>query len=199
MHPMPRSGAARPFGHMAKVYGLAVGRIRAAIEGTSIATSGGGTAMDRPDFRIEQLPPMRVARFHAMGSHPELKAWAQLRKWAEPRGLLADADRHPVFGFNNPSPSPGRDEYGYEFWIRIDSGAADDGGVETMAFPGGWYAVTTQHGFPRPDVWLQLFESARLAACRYRATNELERPHDPLAPEADMVFDLYLPIEAPAT
>ena len=154
--------------------------------------------MDRPDFRIEQLLPMRVARFHAHGRDPELEAWSRLRKWAEPRGLLADADRHPVFGFNNPGPSPGRDEYGYEFWIRIDPGAADGDRIETVDFPGGWYAVTTHDGFPRPDVWLQLFEAARRAACRYRAANELERPHDPLAPAADMVFDLYQPIEAPA-
>ncbi len=30
---------------------------------------------------------------------------------------------------------------------------------------------------------------------RWRRTHELERIHDPLAPETEVMFDLYLPIE----
>jgi Methyltransferase domain len=36
-----------------------------------------------------------------------------------PRGLLKDPEQHPVFGFNNPNPSPDRKQYGYEFWMRV--------------------------------------------------------------------------------
>lgn len=140
---------------------------------------------------------MRVARFHAFGRSPESEAWSMLRNWAEPRGLLADSTAHPVFGFNNPSPSPGQEEHGYEFWIRVGAETRVGSGIETLDFPGGWYAVTTSRGFPNPDLWMRLFDRVRGGPQRYRRTHELERPHDPLAAGSEMVFDLYLPIEGP--
>ncbi len=141
---------------------------------------------------------MRVARFHAMGRSPEAEAWSRLRAWAEPLGLLKDAAAHPVFGFNNPSPSPPREDYGYEFWIRLGPETPDGGPVETVEFPGGWYAVMTHRGFPNPVVWMQLLEWVRNGCHRHRQAHELEQPHNALAPESEMVFDLYLPIEEPA-
>ncbi|MBI5384168.1 MAG: GyrI-like domain-containing protein [Verrucomicrobia bacterium] len=155
--------------------------------------------MSELQVRVERLAPMRVARFRAFGRSPEPEAWARLRTWAEPCGLLKDNAAHPVFGFNNPSPSPGLEEYGYEFWIRIAPEAQVERGIETLDYPGGWHAVTTQHGFPNPDVWMQLLEWVRRSPHRHRRTHELERPHNPLAAEAEMVFDLYLPVEKPAS
>ena len=67
------------------------------------------------DVRIERLDPMRVAAVRAVGAAPESVAWQKMRAWAEPMGLLDDMEKHPVFGFNNPNPSPGQKEYGYEF------------------------------------------------------------------------------------
>jgi DNA gyrase inhibitor GyrI len=147
------------------------------------------------EVRIEMLPRMRVARFHARGRSPEQKAWGNLRAWAEPRGLLEDAAAHPVFGFNNPSPSKPNEDYGYEFWIRITPETQVEAGIEALDIPGGWYAVTTDRGFPSPGIWMQLLEWVRQSSHRYRRTHELERPHNPLASESEMAFDLYLPIE----
>jgi DNA gyrase inhibitor GyrI len=144
------------------------------------------------------MPPMRVARFHAFGPSPETAAWARLRTWAEPRGFLKDVPAHPVFGFNNPSPTVPGEDYGYEFWICIGSEMPVENGNETLDFPGGWYAVTTCRGFPNPEIWMRLLGWVRSSPHRYRPTHELERPYNPLALAADMIFDLYLPIEAPA-
>ena len=149
------------------------------------------------DVRIETLPPMRVARFHASGRRPEAEAWGKLRLWAEPHGLLKDSTAHPVFGFNNPSPARAGEDYGYEFWIRIGSETRVESGIATQDFPGGGYAVTTVRGFPNPGSWMQLLEWVRNGPHRYRRTHELERPHNPLAPESEMIFDLYLPVEPP--
>ncbi len=140
---------------------------------------------------------MRVARFHALGRRPEADAWAKLRAWAEPRDLLRDTAAHPVFGFNNPNPSPGREEYGYEFWIGIGRETTVESGIEAMDIPGGWYAVATHRGVPNPGVWRQLLDWVRNSPHHYRRTHELERPRNPLAPESEMIFDLYLPIEEP--
>ena len=76
--------------------------------------------MSEPDVRIVNLEPMRVASFHAYGDSPENEAGKKLIAWAKPKGLLDDPEKHRVFGFDNPSPTPGSPNYGYEFWIVID-------------------------------------------------------------------------------
>ncbi len=148
--------------------------------------------------RIETLAPMRVASAQAISETPERDAWEMLRSWAEPMGLLADPEAHPVFGFNNPNPSPERKEYGYEFWIQVDSGAAPGPGIEVKQFPGGLYAVTTCMLRGDRDViqtWKELWRWVQDSGHRWRNTHELEKLRDPLAQEQDLVLDLYLPIE----
>jgi DNA gyrase inhibitor GyrI len=150
--------------------------------------------------RLERLPPMRIARVRVMSRTPERDAWARLRAWAEPRGLLADLNAHPVFGFNNPPPRPQRSEYGYECWIRVDPETADDGAVELTDFEGGLYLVTTCHlkGDPTGDMsqlWIRLWQAVQAGPYRWRKTHELERPLDPRVEEKDMAFDLYLPVQ----
>jgi hypothetical protein len=147
--------------------------------------------------RIESLPPMRVARFHALGPDPETKAWSNVRTWAEARGLWSAAAMPPVFGFNNPPPLRGHDGYGYEIWICLDPGTVVESSTDTLDFPGGWYAVTSCPGLPSPDLWMRLLGWVRQSEFRRRPTHELERPLNPWAPPAEMRFDLYLPIVEP--
>ena len=151
--------------------------------------------MNPLNVRIEQLAPMRVASVRVVSEHPEAEAWARLKAWADPKGLLRDPQQHPVYGFNNPSPSLDRKEYGYEFWIRVGPEAVAEGPVEVKEVAGGKFAVTTHRGFPNPEVWKQLWAWVHNSSYRWRKTHELERIHDPLAPENEAVFDLYLPIE----
>ena len=63
--------------------------------------------MSELDVRIVKLEPMRVASAHALGESPEHDAIEKLIAWAKPKGLLEDPEKHRVFGFNNPDPSPG--------------------------------------------------------------------------------------------
>ncbi len=95
----------------------------------------------------------------------------------------------------HPSPTSPAEEYGYEFLLGIGAEAATAGEVETIAFEGGWYAVVTHAGLPNPGVWMRLMDWVRHSPHRYRRAHELERPHNPLVPESELVFDLYLPIE----
>ena len=151
--------------------------------------------MNASNVRIEKLEPMRVASVNVVSEHPEAEAWERLKAWAEQRGLLKDPRQHPVFGFNNPAPSPDRKEYGYEFWIRVGPGVTSGGPVEVKEIAGGRFAVMTHRGYPNPQVWKQLWDWVQSSSYRWRKTHELERIHDPLAPEAEVIFDLYLPIE----
>ncbi|MHA2159892.1 MAG: effector binding domain-containing protein, partial [Candidatus Thorarchaeota archaeon] len=91
---------------------------------------------------IVQLEPMTVARVQAISKSPEDDAWKKMVSFAEPRGLLKDLKKNPIFGFNNPNPSAGKEEYGYEFWIRIDPDVKLEEGVTKKKFDGGLYAVT---------------------------------------------------------
>ncbi len=151
--------------------------------------------MSALNVRIEQLEPMRVASVRSVGEHPESEAWEKLRAWAEPRGLLRDPQAHPVFGFNNPNPTPERKDYGYEFWIRVGPEVASEGAVEVKEVAGGRFAATTHRGYPSPQVWKQLWDWVQSSGYRWRKAHELERVHEPLASEAEVVFDLYLPID----
>ena len=102
--------------------------------------------MGNLNVRIERLEPLHVASVHAFGPSPEGEAWAKLVAWAEPRKLLADPDAHRIFGFNNPNPSAGSPNYGYEFWIEVDEDVQADPVVTVKTFGGGLYAVTRCKG-----------------------------------------------------
>jgi len=148
------------------------------------------------EIHIERLPPLRIARFHATGQHPENDAWKRLREWAEPLGLLNDPKKHPVFGFNNPNPSPDRNEYGYEFWIAVGDDITSTGDIEIVDFPGGTYAAAksvkiadVEQTYPALWNWIQ--DNSH----KWRKTNELEKHLNPGAPESEMLLDLYIPIE----
>lgn len=138
---------------------------------------------------------MRVASVRVVSAHPETEAWERLKAWAEPRGLLRNPREHLVFGFNNPSPSPERNEYGYEFWIRVGPEVASEGSIEVKDVAGGRFAVVTHRGYPNPQIWKQLWDWVQSSGYRWRKAHELERIHDSLAPAAEVTFDLYLPIE----
>jgi len=124
--------------------------------------------MEQLDVRIVRLAPMRVASVHAFGASPEHLAWEKLKAWATPRGLFDNATRGRVFGFNNPSPTAGSPNYGYEFWLELKdgeteliSGAAADalpaGEAELKSFDGGLFAVARCRGVAAvPDTWRQL-------------------------------------------
>jgi DNA gyrase inhibitor GyrI len=146
------------------------------------------------DVRIERLEPMTVAFVRAEGESPEQEAWDRLKQWADLRGFLGET-QHPVFGFNNPNPAPGRREYGYELWMRVGPETRPGEGVEIKEYAGGRFAVARHHGYPYPEVWKQLWDWAQAGGYRWRRTHELERIIDPTASETEVAFDLYLPIE----
>ncbi len=138
---------------------------------------------------------MRVACVRVISANPETDAWTQLKTWAESRGLLSDPESHPVFGYTCQPPRKNENEYGYEFWIAIDAETEVEGGVSEQAFAGGLYAVMSQQGPPSPEVWKSLWDWVQTSPYRWRKTHELERPKNPLLPEQEWTFDLYLPIE----
>ena len=156
--------------------------------------------MDKTEVRIVQLARTRVASAQAFGPSPEGEAWDKLCRWAEPRGILGDRKRWRVFGFNNPDPSPGSPNYGYEFWITIDGEMTGDGDVRIKEFGGGMYAVARcdvqgNAATVIPAAWQNLIRWRETSPYRMGSHQWLEEHltgPDPAGAQWQM--DLYMPI-----
>ncbi len=154
--------------------------------------------MTLTDVRIVDLPPMRVASALGYGTQPEDQAVEMIYRFAQSKGIEPGSPGWRCFGFNNPDPTPGSPNYGYEIWLVIDEAIEAEAPIKTKDFPGGKYAVTRFAGLSNiGDVWKQLvawFEDSpytrppNWSTCLEEVLNPLEQ--DP----EKWVFDLYLPI-----
>jgi DNA gyrase inhibitor GyrI len=141
---------------------------------------------------------MRVASGHAYGEGPEQAAVQKLIAWAKPLGLLDDPQKYRVFGFNNPDPTPGSPNYGYEFWIVVGSDVEPEGEIVIKEFPGGLYAVTRcEVKNPWEDIpgtWRRLAMWRENSQYQVADHQWLEEHLGPLESSEEFVLDLYLPI-----
>lgn len=149
------------------------------------------------DVRIVELDPMRVASVLAYDNEPEMKAWAKMLSWAQAHHLMEKP--HRAFGFNNPSPTPGSPNYGYEVWMTVDSDVQTDDTVKIVDFTGGRYAVTRCVGVSNIfNTWQELLMWVENSPHRQAEHQWLEE-HIKVGPNVspdDYVLDLYLPIKA---
>lgn len=149
------------------------------------------------DVRYERLMPMRVVSFQAIGNSPENKAWVLLREWAEPNGLLADSDEHPIFGFNNPPPRKGNPVYGYEFWIKVDP-KFESNEVDIKDVSEGFYAVTrcivNDPSKDIGDTWKKLMKWLKIKEIemekRWGYEKVISSSHT-----GNFILDIYIPIK----
>jgi DNA gyrase inhibitor GyrI len=152
------------------------------------------------DVRIVTLAPLRVASFHGFGTGPEEIAMAKLEAWAKPRGFLNAPQEHRIFGFNNPDPSPGSANYGYEFWIVVGDDVQSNGEAAVKEFGGGLYAVTRcdvkDPWQDIPSTWKKLVAWCENSPYRMANHQWLEEHivMPATRPPQQFVLDLYLPI-----
>lgn len=153
------------------------------------------------DVRILTLEPMRIASVRVLSKTPENDAWEKMQTWAGKHGLLDSIEKHPVFGFNNPEPSPDKEEYGYEFWIKVGSEIQPEGDIKIKEFKGGLYAVTTTRLIVDPELniipaWKKLAEWVKKSPkYDYGSHQWLEKLLNPSAVPEDLVLDLYCPVK----
>ena len=150
--------------------------------------------MDAIEVRIVRLEPMRVASAHGFGDSPEGIAASKMLAWARPKGILDKPFRW--FGFDNPAPSPGSSNYGYEVWVPVGPEVQPEGDIKVKSIPGGSYCVTH---CPRlsviGDTWQRLViwrEESGYATAYHQCLEELLVAPD--STEDELEFDLYLPI-----
>jgi DNA gyrase inhibitor GyrI len=151
--------------------------------------------MENLEVRLVRLEPMRVAYSLGFGPSPEGEAWNTLMR------------AHRFFGFNNPDPSPGSPNYGYEQWMSLSEAVQPGDGVKVKDVPGGLYAVARCRGieaiFP---TWQQLVTWVEASRFQHGYSQCLEECLNPevltqaLSPSEgepaydQLLFDLYLPV-----
>lgn len=154
--------------------------------------------MSEINVRIVNLEPYRVASAYGFGPGPEGTAWNKMIGYVKAQGLDQDGQAHRYLGFNNPSPTPGSPNYGYEQWITIGSDTEPAGDIQIKAFDGGLYAVTRCQLRNIGEVWQALVgwrEKSAYKSARHQWLEEvLVPPTDETAINEDMELDLYLPI-----
>jgi DNA gyrase inhibitor GyrI len=149
--------------------------------------------MNDLNVRIVRLEALRVAAAHGFGANPEDQAWQKLLTWAKSKGL-DDLKAHRFLGFNNPNPSAGSPNYGYEQWMTVKPDVTAEGEVTIKDFPGGLYAVLRCPGIPNPDIWRKLVLWRESSAYKGAQHQWLEECLNPGAAFEQWEFDLYLPI-----
>ncbi len=161
--------------------------------------------MSESQVRIVKLEPIHVASLHGFGKEPENQAWEKLTAWAKPKGYLDDLQTHRIFGFNNPNPSPGSPNYGYEFWMVVGKDEKPEGEAEIKDFAGGLYAVTRCNvkddpGREIPEAWQKLAhwrENSQYSMGSHQWLEEHVSPEQGegmVTPAGLFELDLYLPI-----
>jgi DNA gyrase inhibitor GyrI len=100
------------------------------------------------DVRLVTLPAMRVISANGFGKEPEAQAWQKMREWIIANGLESAAKEQRFFGFNNPDPAPGSENYGYEQWMTLPASYEPKEGDAIKEFNGGLYAML---GFRESD------------------------------------------------
>jgi AraC family transcriptional regulator len=161
--------------------------------------------MDKIDVRIVELPAMKYVRFHGFGESPEGLAFSKMFDWAEENRYFSQTENR-CFGFNNPDPTPGSNNYGYEVWLIIPENMPV-GETPVMQFSGGMYAVTRCSGSMAsagefiPSAWKNLVEWLENSPYQMGKHQWLEEtlPGDDLSfPEmytqGKMKLDLFMPI-----
>ncbi|MDD5265042.1 MAG: GyrI-like domain-containing protein [Candidatus Bipolaricaulis sp.] len=150
------------------------------------------------EVRIVDLPPMRVASSLGFGKQPEDQAWKQMQAFAAFAGIRLGEKGGQTYGFNNPDPTPGSENYGYEIWLPVGPDIEAAPPIQIKQVPGGKYAVTHFTGLSNIGrVWKDLvawFEDSPYVTPPHwsRCLEALQNPLE-TNPEK-YVFDLYLPI-----
>lgn len=155
--------------------------------------------MSNLDVRVVKLPPMRVACVNGFGEAPEGMAFDKMKAWAKAHNL--PGGQYRLFGYNNPDPSPGSPNYGYDVWITVDESVQGDGETRIIDFSGGLYAVTRvevrEPGDEIPGTWQKLvkwMEASKYHHGKHQWLEEHIGPLDEMGGDHPFTLDLHLPI-----
>jgi effector-binding domain-containing protein len=152
--------------------------------------------MSEINVQIERLKPMRMLSSYGYGKEPEMIAWNKLIEYATSLNIYDPENPPSTYGFNNPNPSDGSPNYGYEIWLPVEADIEPAGDLRIVDFQGGLYGVTTfKNLFDIGKVWGELVkwrESSKYLPGPHQCLEELKI--SPENPPEEYIFNLYIPI-----
>ncbi|MBN1668396.1 MAG: GyrI-like domain-containing protein, partial [Anaerolineales bacterium] len=98
--------------------------------------------MSTLEVKIVKLEPLRAISAYGFGPEPEGIAFDKIKAFSLKHGLSEQGAPSGTFGFNNPNPSPGSPNYGYEIWLPVGPEVEPEGDLRVIQFDGGLYATT---------------------------------------------------------
>jgi AraC family transcriptional regulator len=152
--------------------------------------------MNKLEIDIVTLKPMRIISAYGFGPEPEGIAAQKITAFGIKHELFTPSEPQGTFGFNNPDPSPGSPNYGYEIWLPVGPEIEPEDDLRVIKFSGGLYAVTNFTGLSKiGPVWGELVKWRE--ASKYRHGNHQwleELLVSPDTPLDEYEFNLYIPI-----
>ncbi|MDA3852084.1 MAG: effector binding domain-containing protein [Spirochaetaceae bacterium] len=117
------------------------------------------------NVEIKELPQATQMAFQAFGVEPESQAWQKLEQWVKEKNFPLE-ENSEIYGFNNPDPTAGNQQYGYEFRLTLPEDFKAAAKDEIINYPGGKYSTASfvlKTGEEIPKAWAILsdwFESS---------------------------------------
>ena len=155
--------------------------------------------MSTLEVKIVTLPPMRLLSAYGFGPSPEEMAGRKMSAFLKQKGLLEGyGSTYPHYGFNNPSPSSGSPNYGYEIWVAVPPEIEPEGEIRLVEFAGGMYAVTRFENLENIGrVWGELVKWRENSPYQHAGHQWLEHLLNPLETDpGKYIFELFLPIQS---
>ncbi len=154
--------------------------------------------MSEIEAKVVKLEPARMLSAYGFGSEPESMAWEKIKAFGLKKSLFKPGEYPTTYGFNNPNPSQGSPNYGYEIWLPVGNEVEPEDDLRIVEFTGGLYAVTTFKGIENiGEVWGKLVkwrEGSKYKPAHHQWLEELTTWPD-ISPD-EYVFNLYLPMAA---
>jgi DNA gyrase inhibitor GyrI len=147
--------------------------------------------------RILDFEPMTLMCFNAFSEGPETQALDKLLQWAQEHGHSGR-----IFGYNNPDPSVGSPNYGYDACMQVDESTPAEGEAYIRRLEGGTYAVlhcpVKQPWDDIPAAWQSLVKWADENDYSLGQHQWLEEHLDAGSSSsgAEFELDLYMPVKS---
>ncbi len=152
--------------------------------------------MNEIPVRIEKLEAMTLICFNGFGTEPETQALELLHQWAKAH------DQHGrIFGYNNPDPSEGSPNYGYDACMVVDAETQVVEGARIRHMEEGLFAAllcpVKKPWVDIPGSWRRLVHWADANDYSFDSYQCYEEhlPNDNNDPDVLFTLDLFLPIK----
>ena len=147
------------------------------------------------EVKIIELPSMRMISAYGFGGEPEGIAWEKIIAFAEKNKIDLSDGSVTTYGFNNPNPSKGSPNYGYEIWLPVAENVEPEGDLRVVDFTGGLYAVTNFKGLENiGQAWSEIVKWREDSKYKHGSHQCLEELLTTDLPPEEFVFNIYLPI-----